>query len=183
MKIVTLDAPLTYDGLQLSTSFVDQYATGGDVAILFVGGADVPLAHMVDLEDVEAGEAIWSPRMAHVVVEHPDTPLTEAVWRQRALVRLAADWIGQRSGVRIDVRGDDLFVGDGKLSVSIATTSPRSSMIHVGLNVDTEDTPVKTAGLRDLRVAPMEMLRAVVRRYAEEVASVGHAASKVRPVT
>lgn len=183
MQIVTLDAPLVYDGLQLSTSFVDQYASGGDVAVLFVGEADVPLEHMVDLEDVEAGEPIWSPLMAHVVVEHPDTPLPEAVWRQRMLGRLTADWIGQRSGVRVDVRGDDLYVGDGKLSVSIATSSPRSSLIHFGLNVDIEGTPVKAAGLRDLRVPPMELLRAVSRRYADEVASVRHATSKVRSVT
>lgn len=182
MEIVILDAPLRYDGLQLSTSFVDRHAAGRDAAILFVGEADVPLEHMVDLEDVEAGEAIWSPQMAHAVVEHRDLPLPEAVWRQRMLVRLAADWLAQRSGVHVDVRGDDLFVGDGKLSVSIATTSARSSLIHLGVNVDTEGTPVKTSGLRDLRVAPREFLRALARRYADELASVRHAVSKVRPV-
>ena len=36
---------------------------------------------------------------------------------------------------------------DGKLSVSVATRSPRGALIHFGVNVDTEGTPVRTASL------------------------------------
>ena len=55
MRVVLLDGSVAYDGLQLATSFVDRHAPGGgDVALLFEGEADVPVAHLVDLEDAEA---------------------------------------------------------------------------------------------------------------------------------
>ena len=183
MRIVQLDEPLRYDGLQLSTAFVDSHAPDeDDVAVLFEGEADVPIEHMVDLEDAEAGDCIYSPLMAHWIVEHRDLPLPEAVWRQRLLGRLAADWIAHRAGIAVEVRGDDLFVGEGKLTVSIATRSPRGALIHLGMNVEIDGTPVPTAGLRDLRIPGREVLRAVARLYADEVASARHAVRKVRPV-
>jgi len=183
MKIVFLDGPRTYDGRQLSTAFIDEHVgAAGDAMVLFVGPADVPLEHMVDLEDVEAERPIYGPRMAHVLVEHRDMDLRAGVLAQRLLVRLAADFVGRRSGAPVEVRGDDLFVGAGKLSVSVATRSPRGVLIHLGVNVETEGTPVRTVGLRDLRLPARDFLRALGRGYADEYASVLHAASKVRPV-
>jgi hypothetical protein len=183
MKVVLLDQPLRYDGLQLSTAFLDSHAPGeADAMVLFAGEADVPQEHLVDLEDAEAGAVIYSPLMAHAVVEHRGLPLGEAVLRQRLLVRLAAEWIASRSGRAVTVRGNDLFVGDGKLSVSVATRSPRGSLMHLGVNVDIEGTPVRAAGLRDLRIRPREFLVSLARLYGDELASVAHAVAKVRPV-
>ncbi len=183
MNIVLLDAPRPYDGRTLSTAFLDeQSADGGDTVVAFVGEADVPAHDMVDLEDAEAGLSIYSPLMAHLVVEHRDMALSEGVLAQRLLVRLAAEWIAARSGTTPEVRGDDLFVLDGKLSVSIATTSPRGVLIHLGVNVDTEGAPVRAAGLRDLRVAPEEFLKGTARAYERELDSAAHAVAKVRPV-
>ena len=183
MKLVLLDQPVDYDGRQLATAFVDRWAPNVDDAlILFTGVADVPPENMVDLEDAEAGAGIYSPRMAHAIVEHRGIELTEAVCRQRLLMRLAAEWVGARSGVPVAVRGDDLFVGPGKLSVSIATRSPRSCLIHAGFNVETEGTPVVTAGLADLRLRASDFLRGLGRLYADEVGSVERAVKKVRPV-
>lgn len=183
MNIVLVEGELSYDGLQLSTEFVGQHAPGGgDVIIAFLGEADVPTEHMVDLEDAEAGFSIYSPLMAHMVVEHHGMSLREGVMAQRLLVRIAAEWAAARSGAAIDIRGDDLFVLDGKLSVSIATTSPRGVLIHLGVNVDTQGAPVKATGLRDLRVVPEEFLRGVTRAYERETHSIAHAVGKVRPV-
>jgi hypothetical protein len=192
MRVLQLEQPLLYDGLQLSTAFVDEHAgdaadagpgaDAGDVMILFRGGADVPREHLVDLEDAEAGAVIYSRDMAHVIVEHRGLALPEAVWRQRVLVRLAAQWIASRSGVAIEVRGNDLYVGAGKLSVSVATRSPRGALMHFAVNIEIEDAPVTAAGLRDLRIRPREFLAAVARLYADELLSVAHAAGKVRPV-
>jgi hypothetical protein len=183
MKVVLLEQPQAYDGLQLATAFLDRHAPGEtDALVLFVGEADVPREHLVDLEDAEAGAVIYSPLMAHVIVEHRGLALPEAVWRQRVLVRLAAEWIASRSGAAVQVRGNDLFVADGKLSVSVATSSPRGSLLHLGVNVDIEGAPVRAAGLRDLRIRPREFLAALGKLYADEVASAAHAAGKVRPV-
>lgn len=183
MRIVCLDEPLTYDGLQLCTAFVDGHAPGeGDALVLFQGPADVPVEHLVDLEDAEADRPILGPRMVHAILEHRDMELREGVLVQRLLVRLAGDFVRRRSGVDVQVRGDDLFVGPGKLSVSVATRSPRGVLIHLGVNVETEGTPVKTAGLRDLRLPAGEFVRALGRAYADEYASILHAVDKVRPV-
>ena len=183
MRVVLLEPELTYDGTQLCTAFVDQHAPGGgDVAVLFTGTADVPRENLVDLEDAEAGAFIYSPLMAHLLLEHRDVGLVEAVWRQRLLVHLAARWIESRCGARVEVRGDDLFVHGGKLSVSVATSSPRGCLIHLGVNVETDGAPVVAVGLRDLRIPADEFLDALANLYADELVSVAHAAGKVRPV-
>ena len=54
-------------------------------------------------------------------------------------------------GVKTTQDGDDIFVGDGKLSVSIATASISSMKIHFALNITINGTPddVKTASLED----------------------------------
>lgn len=182
MKIVLLDQPLCYDGLQLATAFIDSHCPGDerDALILFEGGADVPREHLVDLEDAEAGDVIYSPWMAHFIIEHRGLDLRSGVLAQRLLIRLLGRWLEDRSGRAIDVRGDDLFLGNRKLSVSIATTSPRGVLIHTAVNVRTEDTPVPAAGLCDLRVRAPDFLKAVARLYADEMASVEHATTKVR---
>ena len=183
MKLVFLEPSERYDGLQLATSFLDRHAPDEkDSMVLFLGEADVPREHLVDLEDAEAGAHIYSPLMAHAIVEHRGLPLGEAVWRQRVLVRLAAEWVASRSGVAVQVRGNDLFVREAKLSVCVATRSPRGALLHFGVNVETEGAPVRVTGLRDLRLPPREYLAALGRLYTEELASVAHAAGKVRPV-
>jgi hypothetical protein len=183
VKTVHLEAPLVYDGTQLSTSFLDEHAPGEtDAVVLFTGEADVDVEHLVDLEDAEAGAFIWSPRMAHAVLEHREVDLPEGTWRLHLLVRLAASWIASRAGVAVEVRGDDMYVGHGKLSVAVATRSPRGCLMHVGVNIETEGTPVPTAGLADLRIPSREFLGALARLYDDELVSVAHAAAKVRPV-
>ncbi|MFT7462246.1 MAG: hypothetical protein ACI9EF_000584 [Pseudohongiellaceae bacterium] len=183
MKIVLLDKPQAYDGLQLATAFVDSHCPEGegDALILFEGQADVPEEHLVDLEDAEAGDFIYSPWMAHFIIEHRGLDLRSGVLAQRLLMRLMGRWLEERSGQVIDVRGDDLYFGTRKLSVSIATTSPRGVLIHTAVNVRTENAPVPAAGLCDLRVPALDFLKAAARLYADEMASVEHATTKVRP--
>ncbi|GJM20260.1 MAG: hypothetical protein DHS20C15_01750 [Planctomycetota bacterium] len=187
MKIVALDHQQEYDGTQLCSAFVQSHAADvadtSDVVLLFEGAADVPVEHLVDTEDADADRPIYSPHMAHVIIAHPSMELARAVLAQRLLGRLAADWIGAHSGQHVSVRGDDLYLDRAKLSVSVATRCARGSLIHFAVNVDTEGTPLPTAGLRELRLPAGEFLRALARLYADEMASVAHAESKVRPVT
>lgn len=184
MRLVHLEQSLTYDGRQLGTAFVDCHAPGGgDALLLFEGPADVPVEHMVDLEDADAGDIIWSPWMAHVILEHRGLDLHAGVLAQRLLVRIMGDWIGRRVGCFPEVSGDDLYVDERKLSVSIATTSPRGVLVHTAINVRTEGAPVPAAGLAELRLPAREFLAAVGRAYVEEMASVEHAVGKVRGVS
>ena len=179
---IHIDAkPRDYTGAELRSHFAyTAYGVLGDSGVAFVGRCSVGEAHMVDVEDLRARDFIASDRMLHFIIEHFEERLTAMVLRQRLLSRLAAAELGRLSGAAIAVRGDDLFLGPGKLSVSVATCSPVSGLIHFGLNVTNAGTPVKTAALADLQVDERTAASAVLEAYRDEVESVRHAAMKVR---
>jgi hypothetical protein len=72
--------------------------------------------------------------------------------------------------------------GCRKLSVSIATLSPVSGMIHAGVNVSTKGTPVQTASLEMLGIDPVAYGEWVGANFALDFEKVLLATSKVRPV-
>ena len=74
---------------------------------------------------------------------------------------------------------------DGKkLSVSIATKSITSVLIHTGLNILSEGAPVKASGLTsELGIEDIEnFAKEVMKRYAAEIDDIKSAATKVRGV-
>ena len=84
-------------------------------------------------------------------------------------------------------KGDDLYLpctngSPGKLSVSIATTSTTSTLVHTGMNIEIEGTPVPTVGLAELGVDPVAFGAELLRRYADEVDDIWLARCKVRAV-
>ena len=121
--------------------------------------------------------------MLHFLVEHFDTPLPLAVARQRLLVAMTAEEINRSQKLpALERKGDDLYVGDRKLTVSIATASPVSSLIHMGVNIMGEGAPVPAIGLEDLGVATKPLARKILDRYSEEILSMHQATCKVKPV-
>jgi hypothetical protein len=155
----------------------------GDAAVAFVGPCDVAGERLVDLADRRAGETIKAAGMLHFVVEHFGVPLAEAVWRQRLLAALVQEEVSARApGVPVRREGDDVFAGNRKLSVSIATVSPTSALIHFGVNVDGTGAPVAVADLQTLGLEAAELAAAVLARYAAEVEGAREAASKVEGV-
>ncbi|HPQ80723.1 MAG TPA: DUF366 family protein [bacterium] len=182
MKSFWLDRQISYDGTQLSSHWIyGQCGALGDAVASFEGPADVPISNMADLVDVRENSPIFSRSMLHFIAEHFDGDLALAVARQRLLVAAAADLI--RPGCR-DIRrcGNDLYSGEKKLSVSIATASPVSTLIHFGINIDSEGTPVPTLGLRDIGMDHREIARRISEAYAEEIDSMDAARCKVRAV-
>jgi hypothetical protein len=123
--------------------------------------------------------------MLHIMVERFDPDLERAVLLQRLLVALTADRI--RGALAPDraatVRrlGDDLFVGEGKLSVSVATLSPVSALIHLGLNIDDRGTPVRAAALGPLGIDPARLAADLLGDLAGELAGAAAALAKVAP--
>jgi hypothetical protein len=173
----------TYGGRELRSHFaLDVFGIVGDSAVAFVGPCRVELAEMVDLVDVRAGASIYSPLMVHFIVEHFGVALVEMVLRQRLLARLAADLLRELGVAELLVRGNDLYVAGRKASVSVATCSPVSSLLHLGVNVATEGTPVPTWGLAERRLAPEPFARELLARYAREMDDVRRAAAKVKGV-
>jgi len=177
---------IRYDGSQLAEGWAVVHTgkpAGTPLAVAFLGPCDVAFEHMVDLEDLDGGARIFSEEMVHFIVEHPGADLIRAVLHQRVLVCIAAETLARLSGGKgVERRGDDLYDGARKLSISVATVSPRSSLVHLALNVESAEEPVPTRGLADYGVDPKDFAEQVLANYADECAAMEHACGKVRAV-
>lgn len=179
---------ITYDGRQLAPHWIYRnFDLLGDAVVAFTGPCRVDLGEMVDLEDVKAQAPIYSPLMLHLIAEFFQTDLELAVYRQRLLIITAKELLEELTGQRVRRKGDDLYLHlagptPGKLSVSIATASPTSTLIHTGFNIETEGTPVPTVGLADLGVDVDTFATQVLDRYSAEIGDIWLARCKVRAV-
>jgi len=178
------DQEIPYTGAELRSGWLHgAFGLGGDAIAAFIGPCDVAPEHMVDLADLAAGAKIRSRRMLHFIAEHGEPQLERTALRQRLLVVIAAECLqAGRCLPDLARRGDDLFWRGRKLSVSIATTSPTSGLIHLGLNVDAKGAPVPAAALHELGAEPRPLALAIMEGYATELASITAACEKVRRV-
>lgn len=174
---------LAYDGSQLASHFaLKQFGVKGDSLVAFTGSMEIAPQRMADLEDVLDHQEIRSPLMLHFIAEFFATDLQVTILRQRLLARLAADRLRAESGAGLRVEGDDLYLDDRKLSVSIAAPSPVSTMIHFGLNIETQGVPVPAVGLAELGVDPERFAERLGRDFIDELASLNWALSKVKGI-
>jgi hypothetical protein len=157
----------------------------GDAIVAFIGECDVNLTHMVDIEDVINNEPIYSKKMLNFIEENFNSSLIEMVYKQRLLVTITKEVIEKNyPSVKISRNGDDLFVNGKKLSVSIATKSITSTLIHFGLNIVADGAPVKASdltidvGVDDIKTFAERILQA----YKDEISDINFAVSKVRGV-
>ena len=140
---------------------------------------------MVDISDVINNEPIYSKKMLNIIIEHFNMELVEGVLRQRMIVTMAKELIeSMLPDVKILRDGDDLFYNNKKLTVSIATKSITSVLIHFGINIDPEGAPVNASGLQtDLNITDVKTFaKNLLDRYKAEMQSVLEAACKVRGV-
>lgn len=184
MKTYFHEETLKYDGTQLRSHFAyDNFNILGDSVVGFIGPCDVPTAHMVDLEDVHQNKFIYSESMLHFIAEHFTNDLPLVVAYQRLLIDLIIEEMhDSKDGLRLVRMGDDIFDSHFKLSVSIATKSPVSCLIHVGVNIVSTNTPVLTKGLLDYGLSPQATATGVLNRYRAEIESMKNACAKVRGV-
>lgn len=186
-RLIT-DREITYDGHQLAPHWLyRQFDLLGDAAVAFTGPCHVELSEMVDLEDIKQVAPIYSPRMLHVIAEFFSGDLHLIVHRQRLLIVTAKEVLETMTERRVTRKGDDLYLDrpdgqPGKLSVSIATASTTSTLIHTGFNIETEGTPVPTIGLRELGIDVPVFARELLSRFANELESMWRARCKVRAV-
>lgn len=145
-----------YTGAELVPGIA--YKTFGDSTAIYNiivtrGEADVPIEHMVDLEDVIEDSPIYSEDMLNFIIEIIGcTDLEKLVFIQRYFIRLIGEFVEDFSS-SIYYKGDDIMFEDGKkMSVSIATISKTSGLIHIGLNVSGTKYPkgVEAASLLDI---------------------------------
>jgi hypothetical protein len=210
VKSLFIDKEFAYDGSQLRSLFAYlEHKVQGTSIVSWVGACDISNEHMIDGEDLLAGETIAGSRMVHFIIERFETQLFGAVALQRLMAAIVLDLVRERVAkalpnaiaaaaadsktskasvgahaklIAADIRrdGDDIYIGDGKLSISIATVTPVSALIHFAVNVSNKGTPVKTASLEDLGIDAKKFANDVMKRVVSEVESIETATVKVR---
>lgn len=186
MKTLFIDEEIKYTGIQLAPHWIyKNYNIMGNAIVSFIGECEVKLDHMVDIEDVINNEPIYSKKMLSFIEENFDSSLEQMVYKQRLLVTITKELIEKKSpSVKITRSGDDLYIGEKKLSVSIATKSITSTLIHFGLNIDAEGAPINAADLvKDAKITDIkEFAQELLTLYKEETKDISLAACKVRGV-
>ena len=174
---------LDYDGSQLHHAFAYESANIlGPSIVCFVGAASVK-EHLVDLEDSISDDFIESEKMLHFIIEIPNASIRETVVWQRYFIRLISDKLHSfLTNEKIIVDGDDILIGEKKLSVSIATLSHFSGLIHVGLNIRVgQNCPVAAIGLEGVSriYPPIYFGKELIQKFAEEYDDIVNASYKV----
>lgn len=186
MQHLFVNEIIKYDGTQLASLWAfRRFGLQGDSIVSFQGPCQVELSEMVDLADVRDNAPIYSENMLHFIVEHFDQDLEKAIVRQRLLIAIIKDAVVQFTGAAMRREGDDLYCENKKLSVSIATLTPVSTMIHTGLNILSDNVPVPAVGLTDLGLTDRDVpdVGAVIcELYARECCGIRMARCKVRGV-
>lgn len=176
------DETIVYDGSQLHAHWLlDRFGLVGDALVAFRGPCNVARDQIADLADVD-GPGIAADDMVHFVWEcFSTTDLLLATHRQRLFAAQVAEVVRALAPGAEPVRdGDDLYIAGGKLSISIATVSPVSALMHFAVNARPTGAPVAIASLEQLGVEPGAFARAVLERVADEQHSIVAARAKVR---
>ena len=184
MKTLLIDENIKYEGWQLAPHWIyKNFKMMGDAIVAFKGECEVKLSEMVDIEDVVNNEPIYSKNMLSFITEQFNVDLVEGVFRQRLLICIIKEALEKR-GFVVSRNGDDLFVCGKKLTVSIATKSLTSILIHAGVNIDSEGAPIAACGLtNDLGITDIdEFAKEIMQKYSEEIDDIILASTKVRGV-
>ena len=176
---------MEYDGSQLRSLFgFRNYGLLGDSLLAWIGPCQVKKEYMVDGEDLNANEQICGNKMVHFIWEKFNTSLITAVACQRLMISIALDLIRELSPVKeltqnLVRQGDDIYCGHKKLSISIATVSPVSALIHTAFNVVNEGTPVPTICFDELKISSQKFIESFAQRVLNEIKDIELATQKV----
>lgn len=184
LQFNVIDHPIVYDGSQLHSHWI--YTTTGllgDALVIFRGPCHVNATHMVDLVDRRNEAWIHSEEMLHCILEFFDQDLEKSIIRQHLLICIIAETIRTLNPeIALERKGNDLFLNSAKLNVSIATISPVSTLIHIGINISSRNTPVNAVGLDDLNIDVPQFISEVTLRTTYEMERISNARYKVLPV-
>ncbi len=184
MKTLFTDNEIKYIGSQLQPHWIyKNFNIQGDAIVAFCGECDVRLSEMVDIEDVINNEPIYSKYMLSFITEQFNVELVEGVFRQRLLICVIKEALENR-GFTVKRDGDDLFINNKKLSVSIATKSLTSVLIHTGLNILSDGAPIPVSALKsDLNIEDIkDFALEIMEKYSNEIDDIKLASTKVRGV-
>lgn len=187
MKSLFINDELRYDGTQLRPQFAYfNYKLLGNSIISWIGACDISFEHMVDGEDLLERSLIKGDQMLHFIIEIFDCKIMTAVTLQRLFAAIVQQTINEQIinkkefGNLLKRAGDDLFLDNKKLSISIASSSVFSSQIHFAANITTSGTPVLTTSLDELKLKTKDLSMAIMSKFCEEFQSIIEATQKVK---
>jgi len=160
-----------FTGEQLAEHWTaENYEIIGDSIVAFIGPCEISPNFLWDIKHRKKKTPIKSELMLHFLVEHFETDFEKAILRQKLLIHILKDKLNHRLGGDVLQRwGDDLFDGDAKLTIAAVVKTKVSTKIHVGVNISSKNTPVKTKGLQDYNLDPQEMAQAVMNQYRLDI--------------
>lgn len=184
MQTYWLEKNQKYTGEQLAPLYnYLKHGVLGDSIVGWQGPCDVSLEHMMDGEDLRVKSKIAGDKMLHFVLELFQFPLSSAVALQRLMGEILILKIKQHAQTSHPLKrsGDDIYWDKKKLNISIATCSQTSSLIHFGVNISNEGTPVETCALLDFGIEDVVAFAAsYMDACKDEVFSLKRAVVKVR---
>jgi len=142
----------TYDGKILQDRFAysffkDKVLRTGNI-VAGISPAKVEADYMVDLEDILAGDFIYSDKMIHFLIEIPEISLYAGVCFQRLFNSIVGNLLASKYlKCDVEIDGDDIMIHkehnqggvvqqSGKASVSIAKECNNAVLIHTGINIE-----------------------------------------------
>lgn len=174
---------MAYTGAELRSLFAyNVTSVQGNSIVAFRGPCDVR-EHMVDQEDIKLEAFIHSDDMLHFIVEVFDKNLERMIALQHVFIACLKELLEDAlPELRLSRSGNDLYDDAHKLTVSVATLSPVSSLIHIGINVTSSNTPVVTRGLADYGLDPALFAQKCLQKFQTEFSIMEGARTKVRGV-
>jgi hypothetical protein len=149
MKFLFLNHIQAYNGSQLSPLWnYLNHGLLGDSVVSFLGPCDVKNEFMKDGEDLKQNALIKSDMMLHFIFEVFHVELPTGVLIQRIFASLVQNEL--LKNLKVNREGDDLYFDNRKLSISIATSSRNSVLIHFAMNWFETGAPVPIATLPEL---------------------------------
>jgi len=164
---------IKYDGSQIAPLWACSMGIKGDSIVIFHGAMDVALENMKDLEDRKEKKAIKGDDLIHIIVERFDSPASMrlAYYMQRLLIVCIKEVLAKH-GIGTTRDGDDLFIDEKKLTVSIASAGVSCEKVHCGINITTKGTPreVKTTALEDFGIKDWKTLaQDIAQTFVQEI--------------
>lgn len=184
MNIFSFDKTILYDGSQLRPHWIyENTDLLGDTIVSFRGGCSISLDKMVDLEDRQGKKTIYSEDMLHFIFESFHFSLREMVLWQHLFAAIVMETVAAKENKLSCVRqGNDIYIGEKKLSISVATISSISTLLHFGINISSKNTPVPTISLNDLEFDINLFAKKILSRLKEEYDIAQKALYKVKSV-
>ena len=187
-----IDEIFEYDGSQINPSWAFQeFGIYGSSVITWIGPVNITPDNLKDFADV--GLEIKSNYMVNFICEFFDQQppnMRIAYLRQRLLVMIFREILAEH-GVTTKREGDDIFICNRKLSISIASISLSSSKIHFAFNLEDKGTPddVETIGLYEIEVNNqqifnennlLDLINDIASRFINELETIEKDISKTK---